>query len=386
MERVLIVDDEILVRVGLRTAIDWNKNGFILVGEAQNGKEALEHYSTEDIDILITDVAMPEMDGLELIRGFMKINRKLKAVILSHHENFAFAKEAIALGVSQYILKSDLQPEKLLNILREFKTEPSNEDWPDNAKDEKYNNMKTLLDNIINDSIDCSAPLHFVNNYAYLTLFEIRNDDYNKAILTSIVESTFNSAKYEYYFLEVKKSGKYVLIFDYRAQGEDLILMKIKEFEINLRQILNKQIEFIFENQYCDIQELRKVLLNIHSNSFITKETKEINYDKCSYVIKKATKYIDEHCIENISLQNVSDYCELNASYFSYLFRKETGITYSQYLTHARVSKAETLLLKTNMKVYEITSKVGFENQYYFGKIFKEVTGLTCSEYRNKKS
>ena len=117
MLKVLIVDDEFLVRVGLESTIPWNENGFQVVGTARNGKEAVSIFETSDPDILITDIRMPIIGGLELIERLKARKPSLIAIILSHYDDFNYAQEALKLGANDYVLKSELSPDNLLNIL-----------------------------------------------------------------------------------------------------------------------------------------------------------------------------------------------------------------------------------------------------------------------------
>lgn len=120
MYRVLIVEDEFIVRYGIRSMIDWEMIGLHLAGEAANGKEALERISKEPLDILITDLKMPVMDGIELISHVRRSYPEMKIIILSNLEDFHYAKEAIRHGVSEYLVKSDMMPrdfeQALLNV------------------------------------------------------------------------------------------------------------------------------------------------------------------------------------------------------------------------------------------------------------------------------
>lgn len=118
MKRILIVDDEYLVRLGLKTIIDWAEHGYTVAGEAANGREALELFNRTGADVILTDIKMPIMDGLELIRAVKKKNKNVKIVILSHYDEFTYAQEAINLGAFRYILKSELTKTNLLDVLR----------------------------------------------------------------------------------------------------------------------------------------------------------------------------------------------------------------------------------------------------------------------------
>ncbi|MCM3270848.1 response regulator [Paenibacillus elgii] len=120
MRKVLIVDDELLVRVGLKSTIRWEENGYTVIGDARNGKEAIELFEKHDADIIITDISMPLIDGMELIKILKSKKESLKFIILSHHDDFKFAQEAIDLGVVKYILKHELTEAVLLQVLEKL--------------------------------------------------------------------------------------------------------------------------------------------------------------------------------------------------------------------------------------------------------------------------
>ncbi|NMO97857.1 response regulator transcription factor [Paenibacillus lemnae] len=117
MNKVLVVDDERIVRIGFKTIIDWNRHGYHLVGTAKNGIHALEMVQELDPDIVVTDLKMPQMDGLELIRQLDLRRYKGKVIALSNHAEFDLIREAMVLGASDYILKVTLNPEDLITVL-----------------------------------------------------------------------------------------------------------------------------------------------------------------------------------------------------------------------------------------------------------------------------
>lgn len=115
---IIVVDDEPIIRVGLRTLVDWERHGFRLAGEAADGFEALELMAGERVDILITDILMPGMDGLELIRKARERHQDVAVLVLSCLDDFAYVKEAMKLGASDYILKPTMETEELVAILQ----------------------------------------------------------------------------------------------------------------------------------------------------------------------------------------------------------------------------------------------------------------------------
>ncbi|MBB6730935.1 response regulator [Cohnella zeiphila] len=118
MLRLLIVDDEILVRIGLKTIIPMGGDEFEIVGEVASGVEALEVLERTPCDIVLTDIRMPDMDGLELLEHIHERWPDTKTFILSNHSDFAYVQKALRLGAAEYIVKLEIEPEELMRKLR----------------------------------------------------------------------------------------------------------------------------------------------------------------------------------------------------------------------------------------------------------------------------
>lgn len=105
MYKVLLVDDEKYILEGLSSLIDWGAMGLEIVGMAKGGRKALELLATTKVDVLITDISMPGMNGLELIRKARQDDDQLKVIILSGYNEFDYLKEGMSLGIENYLLK-----------------------------------------------------------------------------------------------------------------------------------------------------------------------------------------------------------------------------------------------------------------------------------------
>ena len=116
-KRVLLVDDDAMVRIGLKTLVNWSGHGYQLIGEAENGTQALEIVRREQPEIVITDMKMPGMDGVALIRALQEIQPPPYVVALSGYDDFPLVREAMKQGAKDYLLKLELTPETLLQSL-----------------------------------------------------------------------------------------------------------------------------------------------------------------------------------------------------------------------------------------------------------------------------
>lgn len=133
MTRILIVDDEILVRLSLKTLIHWNENGFEIAGEAENGKEALDILENDPCDILLTDIRMPEMDGIELMKIVRDRWPETRIIVLSSYNDFQYVQQALRIGANDYILKLSWVPDELLQKCIRFREEIEVE-WANRVK------------------------------------------------------------------------------------------------------------------------------------------------------------------------------------------------------------------------------------------------------------
>lgn len=142
MYKVLIVDDEVLVRVGLKSTIDWEALGFSVVAEASNGEQGFEAYKTYKPDVILTDIIMPKKDGLWLTKQVRQLDAQVKLLILTSYDDFTYAREALKSGADDYILKLEAEDEELIKIMTAIKERLDNE----LSQQEKYDRLIKHMD------------------------------------------------------------------------------------------------------------------------------------------------------------------------------------------------------------------------------------------------
>lgn len=121
MIKVLIVDDEAIARINLSCLVNWEKEGFVICGEAEGGDEALKKASELKPDIIFTDMNMPGMNGVEFIKKVKKISTSIKIIVFSGYEDFEFVRQSLKEGVIDYFIKHKMDAEALLSILHTIK-------------------------------------------------------------------------------------------------------------------------------------------------------------------------------------------------------------------------------------------------------------------------
>ncbi len=132
---------------------------------------------------------------------------------------------------------------------------------------------------------------------------------------------------------------------------------------------------------YSMLRTMNEKILKKHSQEY-SNLISDKNKSALSKPIYASLDYISSHFSDNISLQDVADNIKISKNYFCEIFKKETGITFIQYLTNLRIEKAKWYLENSNLKMNEISDAVGYSNYSYFSYIFKKNTGITLSDYR----
>lgn len=163
MYRVLLVDDEQLITMGLQALLDWEDYGFEIVTTAESGEEALAYLKENPIDILITDILMGEMSGLDLIKEVKKVQPKVKSIVLTGYQEFSYIKQGLLLGIENYLVKP-VDEEELLttiqNIGRKLKVMMGS-----NQEQESSTLMDNTLWRFLNGEIDKNDCLERLSLY-----------------------------------------------------------------------------------------------------------------------------------------------------------------------------------------------------------------------------
>ena len=149
MLKVLIVDDELLVRTNLRYMLDWEANGFSICGEASNGAEAIKLAQKMSPDIILSDIRMPVMDGLELSHQLKKLYPESILIVLSNYDDFEYVKGTLKNGAIDYILKHNLSISTLSEALHRAKEFASKRRENTASKPYSINNLLALRENFL---------------------------------------------------------------------------------------------------------------------------------------------------------------------------------------------------------------------------------------------
>lgn len=470
MYKVFIADDEYMVIKSLKASVEWKEYGYEVIGEACNGIEAYESIMKLKPDIVFTDIRMPGLNGLELIKKVGEMYSNILFVVISGYAEFAYAQKALNYGALGFCLKpfDDLE---IVNILKKaqgvinkvrasFETELLSL-----LEDSSYDEDRKKRQVLESLGFDCSGEngifalvtsgtgrLNIPENYknihfkmgknrniyllqGKLSLIEsIRNDlpqgincvgissiCYSTDLINDIITEASIAA--DQYFMTGEKS-----IYEYRevdcedlnnllAQLESVIMKRDipsiqgtldlieDEFSKGIYNIKNAfQVYNIVVHSYhvadphkyelyiFDYEELKSLFSNAKGMMAYLKrliiacpllKVEQASSEVTNETFRNILKYINDNYCDDISLQSISRIFTVNPSYVSQLFKKQTGVTFTEYLTELRVNYASGLLKNSCLAVNEIAEKAGFNDYYYFTKVFKKATGRTPTRYRD---
>ena len=336
MWKILIVDDEVLVRQSMKMIILRKFPGLVEILEARNGKEAVEMYEEHFPDLIILDIKMPVMDGLEAASLILDGTRDPAVVFLTAYADFAFAQRAVKLGVKDYILKPP-KPDEVVEVIQ-----------------------RSLQENHLSYEANLKKVLHTLNQQIVL-------GDYQKAR-----EAFLQYCRLAHEDRESERSHLRSLFMSLIEKVHELDLpmegMDLEGFEASFYQ----------RNKMASTQYTEGVLQAIF-DWIIEKKISCFDTE-----IEFAVNYINRYYKENPSLQQVADYMNLSAHYMSKLFKRETGENFSTYLTRCRMEEAKDRIKYTDENLIAIAYELGFNEPNYFSRVFKKIEGITPSQYRNR--
>lgn len=345
--KILLVDDERFAIDGLISLLNWKRFNGELIRTASNGSEALSIINSTKPDVIISDIKMPIMDGLELAKEISKLSKDIHIILLSAHSEFSYAQKAIQYGVKDYILKP-IDRNKLIlleNLLVEL----------NQKKIDKKASYLNTFDTSLKSNI--TKALSKVDEEYFETFF-LSND-----FLTSIESvDTCNV------------TGIQLINYLYSYLSEIKIVNTLSNS--SLKNDINKFYDL------KNVLEKKEYIINRYSDTLRILSYQRRNNSES--IANMAIKYIDNNFTSSdFNISFLAEELNVSISYLSTLFKQSTGINLISYITNKRLNKSKELLSNLHYSISEVSKASGYEDAKYFAKIFKKKTNMTPSEYRN---
>ena len=288
--KILIVDDEYLLRQGIKHLVDWNAEGFEIIGEASNGKEALDFIEKTKPHIIISDIVMPVMDGVDLAKIVKTKYPEIQIVILSGYSDFNYVKDTFKLGVMDYVLKPKLDPEELILLLKNTASKIPDFIMPSsqNCVTLNINNMLSkLISGFYSDFNEIAVRDTFPLDSFFLIGDNIKKiNNINSMSLLSLRSILSKAAKKHlkdliYYEVEAD-SNLFLLLINLKTENYSKVLDQIT---LMLLEVSNDipEIFFVLSNLFNSLYKLEDIYINnlrpLLGYKFYFKDKKFITYD-----------------------------------------------------------------------------------------------------------
>lgn len=397
MINVLIVEDEYLARMFLSNLIKWEENGMKLIGCAKDGVEALEIMNKENVHIVISDLKMPKMNGIELLRELNSIGFAGKFIVMSNYNEFQDVKMAMKQGAYDYILKVTATEQEVLEVLRKVIKELKVNSHELTEEDiEKYSDELTTIHEYITEVLhsnkEWSIDEEFENKWissvtmAYVRISKMNVESLEKEYkihqyISNIMYSFSNLIEAESIVLVDLSRNEFAIIILNREEkiaNIEILLSKIKK---NIKNYLDVEVELAKTKVFSSVKETREYIKEIQmEQSFMLQKSFSSYRDEVKVIID----YIDENLTSKVTLTDIANLVNMNKSYISRLFKEETSMTLSEYITYRKIDRAVILMKNPKLKIKEIAFEVGIPDPLYFSRIFTKVQGKTPSEFREQ--
>ena len=342
MLKVYLVDDEQPIIDELLKVIDWSGLGYEICGYANKGETALCEVIEKQPHLLICDIHMTGMNGLELAEEIAKRKLPTEVILLTAYDLFDYAVQAIKLKVRSYLIKP-VNKRELNTLLQNFRKERCNK------------TLDPLFDMLINGEVDEKIIKRTEKKCKELGFFQTEK-------------------KYAFAFIETDETLDYT-VAEYKTENGKYLLIELLENEPN------EESSILYSTKFRGAENFFKYAKEIVTLSKYTDMDEQTQKD-IKVVIQKIIEDIEREYSQKISFSFYAERYHYNLSYLSKQFKIINGMNFVDWLFNVRLNKAKQFMKDESLTLHEIALKVGYEDYSHFCKVFKKSEGISPQEYR----
>ena len=438
MYNILIADDEPLICRGLANLLESSGLNIENIYTAHNGYEALDYLKMESIDLLVTDIQMGAMSGIELMQQAKIVKPWVQVIVISAHETFQYAQLAMRLGARDYLIKP-INSEQLLNSVRHVLLHM---DRPEQNQAELISDLREhfrmeqpqpqrmdILNRLVREPESAGELLRMAREQGidlrgpYFAVLKIRLDlegggktiEEKDALLLqyavlNIVSELLGKDWNYHIFYSADRDVGIIVQWDEAAYGN------ISSDKVNQLEMIGRSLHFNIR-KYLGFQCVVGISQILKGHEFLPElndqvgkaivwnrqhrdhhvfffgdfkwglptedPTDEDLAAQNNLIVEKAQEYVHaNYAQKGLTLNEVAQKNHVSPNYLSYLFKKNTGTNLWEYVIKLRMEESKRLILTTDLRRYEISERVGYESPEHFSKIFKKYFGISPSEMK----
>ena len=423
MYKVLLVDDEYMITEGLKRLIPFDKWDMEVVATANHADDALDYVREHPVDIVISDVNMPDKTGLEMIQEMKDLLPDAYYILLSGYQEFDYVKKAMNLSVVDYLVKPVDKVElghlleKIVTQLREKVQEP--EILSQQLDEEAFKTHLTQKENWLiglskEKQGDFVIPYYVLGQDWQIVLadqefegllvmpfeapYQINFEKWKFNVEKALFYGTVNLDQSESLFSYYEPIYRVIIQGNLQQIIEELTLLEKIVLENTPRVSITKQLftQFVMDVfhlfEHLKADDMTDIVKNIHAITTFedlvayTKETLTSFFGqyRMNENVVSVLEVIGRDYKKELSLKDISKDLFINPVYLGQLIKKETNSTFAELLNKQRIKAAQQLLLSTNDSIEDICYTVGYSNVGYFYKVFRKLCGKSPKAYRKQ--
>lgn len=383
MTRVLLVDDEAFVRSSVVMGVEWAKNGFEIEC-AGDGEQAYALLRAQPVDIILTDIKMPKMDGISLLKKLEAENRTIEIIILSCYNEFELVRQAMVLGATDYLFKPTMYPKDILDSAIKARERLEKRRASMAATDllldalagrrmesaEELAWMRTLAEELAQGRL--IAAIRFGDDPA--TLLEPFEDNAHQMMrhFCGQIRELLQTGR-----VVARAGDEYVAILDGAVSASALTKLSAR-MGVKVHIGVSEEIR-----EFRQIRDAYKLASLLARQAWL--EATSVKYATVAStrrdLLAETVVYMSEHLDDpTLSLQMLAERANMSKNYFASLLKEQTGENFVAYLTRLRVRRARELYLNTDLKIYEIAEAVGYSDWHYLYQVYRKYMGHSLSQ------
>ena len=402
MITMIIVDDDELERESLKSYIDWAFIGVKVIGDASNGSLGMNKFLELNPDIVLSDIMMPSMDGLEMAEKILRINSSAEIIFLTSFSDFEFAKKALNMKAFAYVTKPVIE-EELLKIVKQA----ADRIIEKALEKETYHKLKSKY------KVSFALARQEIVNQMLLGIRDCR-DEANKlgldwicresgtlCLLLSFYNKQENTVAEGIQLLNQKLLQLYnqsisicltpgtiaTLFLSVKSIDDEAITKVIKVINdfFKERGLSDNKIISEYENGKNNMaSDLYSKIMERHSGWALLPSQSSSKRNKKEQIIKEIEQVINENYSKPLTVEIIAKMIHFTPNYIGLIFKNETKISINHFIMDVRLQKSKELLANENIHINDIAMRCGYENTTYFHTLFKKEVGITPNEYRQR--
>jgi two-component system response regulator YesN len=395
MHSVLVVDDEPFVRLSIASLRPWGDEGFDFLAEAGNGAEALAAIEARpEIDIVLLDLSMPVMDGLEFLRRLPPPPaRRPAVVVLSAHDDFHLVREAFTLGASDYLLKGELDGAALRAALEKAASGIAESGERDAAIVQRRH-LELLKEQVLKDILAAPATPDLRETFQELgialrTPFRVCCFWVEDLEAVSAREGADGLGRFS------EMAARSLAQALTRFGSGEVVALGPGQVAVLCSPAAGTDDEAAVHAFCADAAEYVGRYLSVKVTSSVGPACAGIGDAAASFKAARAARTLESRIVvaakrairerfadPGFSLEEASHRAGVSKNHLSFEFSRETGETFTEYLTRTRVEEAKRLLATSALMVYEVGERVGYPNVEHFSRVFKRYAGVSPVRFK----